>query len=406
LIMAISLQARVVFPVDRPPLEHGVVTIDGERIIELGTKSDARETIDLGSVALLPGLVNAHTHLEFSRLRRPLGAAGIPLVDWIRLVIAERARGDYSRADSIAAGLRESHRCGVTTIGEIAAGEMNTYHAADVTAFVEVIGFSRARAASALLAASERLAEFERAGRSVQIGISPHAPYTVSLELLSELVGLARKRQMPVAMHLAESADELELLRSGTGRFQELLDERSMWDDGAIPRGSRPFDYLKVLAEAPRSAIIHGNFLGEDEWAFLAARSERMSLIYCPRTHEYFAHPPYPLSQLLEAGVNVAAGTDSRASNPDLNMLPELRAAARLHPNVSPNAILQMGTLGGACALDRANDVGSITPGKIANLVAVPVREEDGSTPSDLLTALLADEAPPCAVWLRGDKVH
>ncbi len=94
--MAFSLQARVVYPVDRPPIEHGVVTIDGERIVAVGTKADGGGVIDLGNVALLPGLVNAHTHLEFSYLQQPLGQPGMQLVDWIRLVIAERGRRGYA----------------------------------------------------------------------------------------------------------------------------------------------------------------------------------------------------------------------------------------------------------------------------------------------------------------------
>jgi cytosine/adenosine deaminase-related metal-dependent hydrolase len=363
--------------------------------------------IDLGAVALLPGLVNAHTHLEFSYLSRPVGAAEMSLPDWIRLVIAERGRGDYQRDAAISAGVRESVRHGVTTIGEISAGSVTTaYDDMDLTAFVEVIGFSRARANSAAVATVERIVEFERADNRVRSGISPHAPYTVSPELLRSLITLARGRQLPVAMHLAESFDELDLLRSGTGRFRDLLDERSMWDNEAIPRGSRPLDYLRMLAEAPRALVIHGNYLDDEERAFLAANSERMSLVHCPRTHSYFFHPTLPLPQLLALGVRVALGTDSRASTPDLDLLAEMRHVARLHPRIHPQEILQLGTLAGAQALGRAHEVGSITPGKLANLVAVPIPDDAGASASDLLAAVLADDALPCGVWLRGRKMN
>src|SRR5438045_996154 len=117
--MTFSLQARIVFPVDRPPIPHGVVTIDGERIVAIGPKAAGGETVDLGPVALLPGLVNAHTHLEFSNLLGPLGKAGMRLVDWIRLVIAERGRRDDAPARAIEAGIRESLAHGVTSIGDI-----------------------------------------------------------------------------------------------------------------------------------------------------------------------------------------------------------------------------------------------------------------------------------------------
>ena len=100
----------------------------------------------------------------------------------------------------------------------------------------------------------------------------------------------------------------MSCLRDGTGPFQELLEERSMWDAEAIPRGSRPLDYLRMLAEAPRALVIHGNYLDAEERAFLAEHADRMSLVYCPRTHAYFGHPPYPLAELLAAGVQRGAG--------------------------------------------------------------------------------------------------
>jgi cytosine/adenosine deaminase-related metal-dependent hydrolase len=392
-----------VFPVDRPPIAHGVVTIDGERIAAVGRDAVAGEVIDLGPAALVPGLVNAHTHLEFSHLRRPLGEPGTSLVDWIRLVIAERGRGDRDASESIVAGLGESIGCGVTTIGEISQADASAYAnaAADLTLFLEVIGFSRARAESALAVILERLAAME-VEPSVQIGLSPHAPYTVSPELLQRLIKLGRERDMPVAMHLAESADELELLATGSGPFQQLLEERGMWDAAAIPRGSRPMDYLRMLAEAPRALVIHGNYLQEDEQSFLGANRDRMSLIYCPRTHAYFAHPPYPLAELLAGGVRVAVGTDSRASNPDLDLLAELRCAMRTFFEVDPLDILRMGTLAGAEALGRAADMGSITPGKLANLVAIPLPENARAAPEELWTAILAGQEAPCGVWIRG----
>ena len=125
--MAFSLQARVVYPVDRPPIEHGVVTIDGERIVAVGTKADGGGVIDLGNVALLPGLVNAHTHLEFSYLQQPLGQPGMQLVDWIRLVIAERGRRRY--APDAHRGVLESRAAGVTTIGDISTSAQSLYDA-------------------------------------------------------------------------------------------------------------------------------------------------------------------------------------------------------------------------------------------------------------------------------------
>jgi aminodeoxyfutalosine deaminase len=407
--MAFSLQARVVYPVDRPAIEHGVVTIEGQRIVSVGPASSALTVHDLGDVALLPAFVNAHTHLEFSDLTHPLGTPGMPLVAWIRLVIAERAQRANPSPKAIAGGLRESLYAGVATIADIATAD--TIPSLDIplslAMLLEVIGFSRARAASSLAAIEQRLDSFRKASSrtdNLELGISPHAPYTVSPELLRQLVALASKNNLPVAMHLAESREEVQLLNSGDGPFRELLEERSMWDANAIPRGSRPADYLRILAEATRSLVIHGNYLSDAERLFLAERANRMTLIYCPRTHAYFEHPPYPLAEALAAGVRVAIATDSRASNPDLDMLAELRYAAKIHPRVSPDNLLRMATLDAAHALGCASNTGSLTSGKRADLVALPIPSGTSGSPDDVLAALYSAESPKRRTWLAGQE--
>lgn len=412
--MAVSLQARVVFPVDRPPIEHGIVTIDGERIVAVGTRVERGKAIDLGAVALLPGLVNAHSHLEFSHLRQPLGGPGIGIVDWIRLVIADRQRTIPEKSESISIGLRESLGYGVTTIGDIATSPMSGFLCGkiDLTLFHEVIGFSRARANSALEAVLERIDSVSQALTGVgmdidartQDGLSPHAPYTVSPILLSKLVTLASARDMPLAMHLAESREELAFLHNGRGPFEELLDERSMWDAEAVPRGSRPLDYLQLLADAPRTLVIHGNYLVEEELSFLSAHRARMSLVYCPRTHAYFQHAAYPLVKAFAAGVRIALGTDSRASNPDLELITDMRYAARMHPAMEHHEVLRMGTLAGAEALGRDAEVGSLTPGKLANMIAIPLPDAVQGGPSEVLTAIFDNDWPASSVWLRGEN--
>ncbi len=398
--MPISLRARIICPVDRPPLEGGVVTIDGERIVAVEAASPAGGLIrDLGDVALVPGFINAHTHLEYSHLRARLGRLGMPLVEWLPLAIAERQNRGHSAESSIADGTQESLLAGTCAIGEIATADPAAYPMdAEValTPFLEVIGFSRARAASAFAAVKERLAAAQKL--KIEVGLNPHAPYTVSPGLVDQLVKLAQENNLPVAMHLAESAEEIEFLSAGTGPFRELLDARSMWDPEAIPLGSRPLDYLRLLADAPRALVIHGNYLDPDEHAFLAAHADRMTLVYCPRTHAYFQHPPYPLAELLAAGVRVVLGTDSRASNPDLNLLGEICHVARSHPAVPAEAILDMATLSAAQALGCDDECGSITPGKLANLVGLPLR-------SNSLAELFASSAKPTAVWLRGREV-
>ena len=392
-----SLRARWVVPVDGTPISGGVVTVADGLIADVGSRADG-PVDDLGDVVLLPGLVNAHTHLEFSELDQPLGKPGMALPEWIHQVIANRGSKQRDPQRAIATGLQESSRLGVTTLGDIATESVIDAAAnqPEVVGFQEVIGFSAARCDSSLAEVEQRLAASKN-----QRGISPHAPYTVHPTLLKRLVDLACKQNLPVAMHLAESPEELELLAEGTGPFQQLLEERSMWDSGAIPANSRPLDYLKVLARVPQTIVVHGNYLASDEIEFLANQRDQMSVAYCPRTHTFFGHSTYPLEKMLSTGVRVALGTDSRASNPDLSLLGEMRHVAQHHPGISPDQILHMGTLSGAQALGLEHVAGSITPGKQANLTAVPC---DSQT-EDPIESVVAGSTNPAATLIRGRRL-
>jgi cytosine/adenosine deaminase-related metal-dependent hydrolase len=401
---AIALTARYVFPVAGPPIAGGCVTVRGERIAAVGARPSS-EAVDLGNVAILPGFVNAHTHLEFSDLAVPLGQPGMPLPEWIRHVIATRRPQNRNPAASIQRGLAESLRSGTTTIGDIATsgwGEQTIAEASlDVTVFYESIGLARERMPERLADAQEFVATAlgSQTGHSLQIGLSPHAPYSVHADLVAGLARLAASRGLPVAMHLAESREELELLATGGGPFRDLLAELGAWDAGAIPGGTRPLDYLRLLAGAPRALVIHGNYLDAEEVAFLADRRGRMSVVYCPRTHAYFGHARYPLERLLGLDVAVALGTDSRASNPDLGMLAEMRHVARAFPAIAPETVLRLGTLAGAQALGRAHEAGTIEPEKLANLTIVALPDQDGRDPHELL---FNSRLPVVATYYRG----
>ncbi len=396
-----ALQARWVLPIETPPIAGGIVTIEDERIVAIGTHADDGATVqDLGDVVLLPGLVNAHTHLEFSHQAVPLGQPGMPLPEWIQLVIANRKQ-QLGVTSGLEVGLHESLLAGVTSIGEITTSPFAVDRCNDLPeliAFQEVIGFSAARVESVFAELQHRLQTSHAASR---LGISPHAPYTVHPELLAKLVALASERKLPVTMHLAESPEELQLLSENAGPFRELLEQRSMWDACVFANSTQPLDYLQVLAQAPRTLVIHGNYLSPTEIEFVADRRDRMSIVYCPRTHAYFGHSDYPLQAMLAAGVRVAIGTDSRASNPDLSLLGELRYLARTYKGISPETILTLGTLNGAKALGMDKIVGSLVPGKLANLTAIAC---DRSEPSPL-SAVLFGEQQPWQTWLRGRKL-
>jgi aminodeoxyfutalosine deaminase len=396
----LTLKARYLFPVAGRPIRDGMLTMDGERIATVGGRCGDGDIRDLGNVAILPGLVNAHVHLDFSDLAKPLGGPGINFVDWIRRVMEFRGsatsateRKTVAPFDPVTLGLQESIRYGVTTLGDIAQPDDRRLESPpaiatetlNLTTFQELIAPTSQRVAAALKLARAHVRRIAAGPSSRQPGLSPHAPYTVHPELLAAVIGLSTAEQVPVAMHLAESREELELLQHGSGPLRVLLEELGAWDATAHQSGLRPLDYLRLLASAHRALVIHGNYLDDEEIAFLAANARHMAAIYCPRTHHWFARDTYPLETMLAAGAVVALGTDGRGSSPDLSLLAEMRFVARHHPTVVRERILRMGTIDGARALGWETQVGSLEPGKRADLTIVALPDCDAADPHELL---------------------
>lgn len=203
-------------------------------------------------------------------------------------------------------------------------------------------------------------------------------------------------------MHLAESREEIQWLEEGAGPLKELLNELGACDPSAESRFLRPLDYLQALAVASRVLIIHANYLGRDEIGLLADHAESMAVVFCPRTHDYFGHDRYPLEKMLTAGVTVCLGTDGRASSPDLDLLAEIRHVARHYPELSPEVVLQLGTLQAAKALGRDHEIGSLQPGKYSNLAIVPLTEQESADPHELL---FDSDQPAAATWFRGKRI-
>ena len=400
------LKARWILPVAAPPIENGTLTVEDGRIVAVGRAVTDCEVTDLGDVIILPGLVNAHTHLEFSDLDAPLGESGMALPDWIRRVMAYRAARDESR-DAVACGIDESLRAGTTALGDILTHDWRHRVVAARRVLPQMVAFweSIAPTGDRVMGAASQ-AEAFLSGDSptprVRAAISPHAPYTVHRELLQALVAMSRQHNVAVTMHLAESPEELEFLKTGQGPFRDLLAEVGALDPK--PKAARyptNLDYLEQLADAPRSLVVHGNYLSDEETGFLAARSDRMSVVYCPRTHTFFEHDAYPLAQLLERGLAVALGTDSRASNPDLGILAEMQQVRQRHGELPGETIVAMGTLCGARALGFSAEMGSLEPGKLANLAVVSATTGDDN-PYD---AVLDRDARVVATYLHGTRI-
>jgi len=397
-VQPFSLRARWVLPIAGPPIDGGHVAIVGERIESVGHARPDGPVEDLGDVAILPGFVNAHTHLEFSDLAEPLGQPGLPFADWIRAVVAwRRARSD--RADAaIARGLAECVASGTTSVGEIATSDWPAPgdSATDVTVFRELLAFGQAGVERQIATARDHLAaKWTERSRP---GLSPHAPYSVHPHLFDAAIGLACRENVPVAMHLAETREELKFLATLGGPLRTLLEDFGAWSPATLAAGGRPLDYLRRLAAAPRALVVHGNYLEADEETFLAERRATMSVVYCPRTHAYFGHEPYPLARRLASGVRMALGTDSRASNPDLSLLAEVKFAAARHPDVAPRELLDVATRGGALALRLDHEVGTLEPGKLVDLAVVHL---PGGT-NEPHEQLLAQESTVVQTWCRG----
>ncbi|MEX0676216.1 MAG: amidohydrolase family protein [Pirellulales bacterium] len=386
-----ALRARFVFPLSGPPIADGLVVVDGSRIAAVADNLSVGSVDDLGNVAILPGLVNAHTHLEFSNLPQPLGSPGMSLPQWLRGVMEHRQTAGHAAERAVARGLAECIAAGTTAVGEIAATDWRTadylpQNMPTTVMFHESIGPTLMRAREAAAAAKAFLAA-KRPRADVLPALSPHAPYTVHPHLLSSLVELSRRYRVPLAMHLAETREELELLHLSSGPFRELLESLDAWDPADDARLASIVDYLAQLARAPRALVIHGNYLDGEEIEFLSAHRQTMSVVYCPRSHHFFAHEPYPLARLLAAGVSMALGTDSRASNPDLSIFEEMRFVAAHHPQVDPATVLRLGTIGGAAALALDDRMGTLEPGKAANLAIVALGDDSPADPHELLFA-------------------
>lgn len=369
------LSARWVFPVDGPPLDGGTVAVRAGRIAAVEPHGSRTPDVDFGNAAILPGLVNAHTHLDLSGMRDRVPPSP-DFVGWLRGVIAyRRTQPPGSVAAGVRAGLDEALRSGTTLIGDIAAGGSSWDALAGAptwaVCFREVLGLPAARV-PAVWADLVAWMHDHSDTATCRAGVSPHAPYSVHKALIE-----AAARLWPVCIHLAESAGERELLAHKTGPFVPFLKELGVWDaDGLAPS----WDWVAwKVGRSPAALLAHGNYLAPGTVPAGA------TVVYCPRTHAAFGHPPHPVWEFLRRGVRVALGTDSLASNPDLDVLAEARFLHAAHPDVPGDVLLRMATLSGAEALGFGRETGSLAVGKSADLVVVPLPDADAADPHELV---------------------
>jgi cytosine/adenosine deaminase-related metal-dependent hydrolase len=386
-----TLTARWVFPVTAPPLERGLITVAGERIAAVEPHGARRADVDLGDAAALPGLVNAHTHLDLTGMRG-LAPPSPDFTGWLRGVIAHRrARSPEQVHADVAAGLAESLRCGTTLLADISGdgGTWDALAAAPLRAviFREILGLPMDRAAKAWGDATAWLAAHP-ATPTCRPGLGPHAPYSVR----SALFFAAATAGAPSSVHLAESAAERELLGHRRGPFVSFLRDLGVWAPDGL--ADDPEHVLRLFNGLTPVLFAHGNFLRAD-----SPIPDNGTVVYCPRTHAAFGHPPHPFRDFLGRGVRVALGTDGLASNPDLDLLAEARFLHRLYPDFPGAELLHMATLAGAEALGWADETGSLEAGKSADLTVIPLSSPQDGDPHRLV---FASDLPVRRVLFRG----
>ena len=363
------LSADWVLPVEGPPIANGAVAVENGRIAAVGPSSELGRGEHFPDAAILPGLVNAHTHLEYA-VYAGFGDGLADFADWIALHVERKSRIGWEEFVAIArVGAAECLRCGVTTVGDasfsgaaaVACAELGLraivyleVFGQEATAALERFGASRERAAGAF---SDR----------VRVGVSPHAPYTVSLDTYRASSAL----ELPVATHLSESRSEIDYLRDGSGPWASFAD---LLVDPPGTTGPR------LLAEAgllgPDVVAAHCVTVDDEEIALLAATGTAVA--HCPRSNALLGCGIAPLAALRAAGVTVGLGTDSPASTPSFDIWEELRTALyaarareRRPDALSPTDALELATLGSARALGLGDEVGSLVPGKRADLAVL-----------------------------------
>lgn len=395
-----AYRADWLFPVCADPIRNAVLEVDADgRIASIRGGRD-RDAVDLGQTAIVPSLVNAHVHLEFSELRSPIEPSQ-RFSNWVRNVVAHRRSRTDPVAQILRRGAAESLRTGTIAAGEIATVPPEYYDGSsvDLTLFREVIG-PLPQNWPALVEQAEAYLRSPADGASPRHsrGLAPHAPHTVPQGLFEQLIDLAVEHSAPVAVHLAETAEELSLLRNGSGELVEMMRSLGLWDAASNSAGRTPLDWLRELARVSRGLVVHGNFLNEEELDFIAAHPN-LTLVYCPRTHAYFRHPPHPFRKVLDQGGRVALGTDGRSSNPDLEMWREAEFLSARHPDLGSAKILDLVTRAGAEALGVVERHGVLTVGRPANFLAVPLA---GDAEGDQLPDLFAVPKPQLRVFVDG----
>jgi cytosine/adenosine deaminase-related metal-dependent hydrolase len=405
------LRAKIVLPITAPPIEDGAVFVDGNKIHSVmpwkNLRPHAREKImDLGDVILLPGLVNAHCHLDYTDMAGELSPPKT-FTDWIAAITAHKTGWSYS--DYARSWLRGAHqllKTGTTTVGDIESMPDLLPEVWDATplrilSFLEMTGIkSRRQPKEVLREAVEKIGSLNHPRHRALL--SPHAPYSTLPELLRLTASTAQKRKWRVSIHVAESVQEFEMFASASGKMHDWL-KRNDRDNSDCGLGS-PVAHLarnRLLGE--NILAIHVNCLAPGDAALLA--KNKTHVVHCPRSHDYFKHPKFERERLAAAGVNLCLGTDSLATTrkhgkqkPELDMFAEMRAMSNHDKTISPAEIVAMSTVNAARALGLAGKIGELRRHAFADLIALPF----SGKPAAALAAVMHHTGPVTASLIEG----
>jgi cytosine/adenosine deaminase-related metal-dependent hydrolase len=392
-----------VLPISSAPIRDGAVLVEAGRIAFVGAASavtampGALRTVALGAAVLMPGLVNAHSHLELTLLRGFL--EGLDFRDWLGTLTTVRRdlMSESVLLDASRAGIREALRNGITCLADTTDSgapltAMREYGVRGV-GYLEVFGPDPAQCDGAIAQLTARvLAARAQDTALVRVGVSPHAPYTVSRDLFAATAALSRRESLPMAVHVAESPAEMRFVRDGAGPFADRLRAR---DIAVAAQAESPIALLEatgVLAAQP--LLIHVIQADDRDMARIADAGA--SIVHCPISNAKLGHGIAPLDRMLAHGIRTGLGTDSVASNDRMDLLGEARQAtlfqslrAGMPDALSAHDALTLATRGGAEALGLAARVGTLEVGKDADLAAFPIDHDDAQPLFDPAVALV-----------------
>ena len=392
-----KINADWVLPITSPPIKDGIVLTDGKAIKAVGSGKELSkfpydEIIDCSGKIILPGFVNAHSHLELTGFRGKI-EKGLPFTDWARKVVSIRKDiTENEIATAIKDGVDELISSGVTTVGDFSqtgiTAKILNERGLRGTVFLEFSGFNPEQKDEKLRQLKEllnyeidsKLITHHSSLITVNFGIAPHAPYSVSPELLKESHNFAQEKRLPLAIHISEMLEEIEFIKNGSGAMKDLLIDFGVWNDKWMPPQTTPVQYLQNMGILKGAIGIHLNIVTEEDIHILKENS--MSVVYCPGSNKWFGRNwKYPLREFLNNGINVAIGTDSLSSNEKLNMFYEMRVLKENFPDLENNIILKMATVNGAKAIGFEGEAGEIAVGRKVDIIGIDIKDSSFNNP-------------------------